>query len=43
VLAERVRAAVGELDALYYAPTPESGFVSAVDLTPQRAEARGPS
>lgn len=39
VLAERVRAAVGELDTLYYAPTPESGFVSAVDLTPQRAEA----
>jgi short-subunit dehydrogenase len=37
-LAERVRAAVGDLDALYYAPTPKDGFVGAADLTPQRAQ-----
>jgi NAD(P)-dependent dehydrogenase (short-subunit alcohol dehydrogenase family) len=37
-LAEQVRALAGELDAIYYAPTPESGFVRAVDLTAQRAE-----
>ena len=37
-LAERIRAAVGELDALYYAPTPSQGFVPAAELTPQRAE-----
>jgi short-subunit dehydrogenase len=36
-LAERVRAAAGELDALYYAPTPDQGFVDAAELTPQRA------
>jgi short-subunit dehydrogenase len=36
-LAEQIRAAVGELDALYYAPTPDPGFVPAVDLTPRRA------
>src|ERR1700728_416783 len=29
VLAEQIRAAVGDLDALYYAPTPEEGFVPA--------------
>jgi short-subunit dehydrogenase len=36
-LAEQIRAATGELDALYYAPTPRDGFVPAADLTPQRA------
>jgi len=36
-LAAQIRATVGELDALYYAPTPEDGFVSATALTPQRA------
>jgi NAD(P)-dependent dehydrogenase (short-subunit alcohol dehydrogenase family) len=36
-LAEQVRAAVGELDALYYAPTPSEGFVPAAELTPERA------
>ena len=30
---------VGALDALYYAPTPEDGFVPAASLTPQRAQA----
>jgi short-subunit dehydrogenase len=37
-LAARVRAVTGELDALYFAPTPDQGFVSAVELTPQRAQ-----
>lgn len=37
-LAAQIRGAVGELDAFYYAPTPEEGFVSATDLTPQRAQ-----
>lgn len=37
-LAEQIRAAVGGLDAIYYAPTPEAGFVSAAGLTPQRAQ-----
>jgi short-subunit dehydrogenase len=37
-LAERVRAVTGEIDALYYAPTPDQGFVSAAELTPQRAQ-----
>jgi short-subunit dehydrogenase len=41
-LAEQVRATVGGLDAIYYAPTPEDGFVPAVDLTPQRAQAYMP-
>jgi short-subunit dehydrogenase len=36
-VAEQVRAQVGRLDALYYAPTPDGGFVPAVDLTAQRA------
>jgi short-subunit dehydrogenase len=36
-LADQIRAAVGELDALYYAPTPRDGFVPAAGLTPQRA------
>ena len=38
-LAEQIRAAVGDLDALYYAPTPEEGFVPAAGLTPDRAQA----
>src|ERR1700722_14389869 len=38
-LAEQIRAAVGDLDALYYAPTPEEGFVPAAGLTPERAQA----
>jgi short-subunit dehydrogenase len=37
-LAKQIRAATGELDALYYAPTPADGFVPAADLTPQRAQ-----
>jgi short-subunit dehydrogenase len=37
-LAERIRTAIGELDALYYAPTPDQGFVAAAELTPQRAQ-----
>lgn len=36
-LAERIRIAVGDLHAIYYAPTAERGFVPAVDLTPERA------
>ena len=37
-LAEQIRATVGDVDALYYAPTPGGGFVPAADLTPQRAQ-----
>ena len=37
-LAERIRAHTGDLDAFYYAPTPNTGFVSAADLTPQHAQ-----
>jgi short-subunit dehydrogenase len=37
-LAEQIRATAGNLDALYYAPTPNTGFVSAADLTAQHAE-----
>jgi short-subunit dehydrogenase len=37
-LAEQIRAKTGNLDALYYAPTPNTGFVAAADLTPQHAE-----
>lgn len=36
-LAERVRARVGHLDAFYYAPTPDGGFVPAANLTARRA------
>jgi short-subunit dehydrogenase len=36
-LAEQIRAEAGDLDALYYAPTPDTGFVAAAKLTPQRA------
>jgi short-subunit dehydrogenase len=38
-LAERIRTTVGDLDALYYAPTPTDGFVPAAQLTPGRARA----
>jgi short-subunit dehydrogenase len=37
-LAEQIRAKAGDLDAFYYAPTPNTGFVPAADLTPQHAE-----
>jgi short-subunit dehydrogenase len=37
-LASAIRARVGSLDAFYYAPTPDTGFVSAADLTPRHAE-----
>ena len=37
-LAEQTRAKAGNLDALYYAPTPADGFVSATNLTPQHAQ-----
>jgi short-subunit dehydrogenase len=36
-LAEQIRAKAGNLDALYYAPTPDTAFVSAASLTPQHA------
>jgi short-subunit dehydrogenase len=36
-LAQQIRAMVGGLDAIYYAPTSDDGFVPAMDLTPQRA------
>jgi len=38
-LARQVRAHVGHLDALYYAPTPDGDFVPAAGLTAQRARA----
>jgi short-subunit dehydrogenase len=41
-LAEQIRANVGALDAIYYAPTPSDGFVAAAELTPQRAQAYMP-
>jgi short-subunit dehydrogenase len=37
-LAEQIRNKAGDLDAFYYAPTPNTGFVSAAELTPQYAE-----
>jgi short-subunit dehydrogenase len=37
-LAEQIRATAGDLDAFYYAPTPNTGFVPAADLTPQHAQ-----
>ena len=37
-LAEQIRAKAGNLDTLYYAPTPNTGFVSAAGLTPQHAQ-----
>lgn len=36
-LAAQLRAAVGHLDVLYYAPTPDGGFVPAADLTSEQA------
>jgi short-subunit dehydrogenase len=36
-LAERIRAAAGNLDAFYYAPTPDTGFVLAASLSPRHA------
>jgi short-subunit dehydrogenase len=37
-LAQQIRATVGGLDAVYYAPTPGAGFAPAADLTPQHAQ-----
>jgi short-subunit dehydrogenase len=37
-LAERIRARAGNPNALYYAPTPDNGFVPAAKLTPQHAQ-----
>lgn len=37
-LAEQIRATAGDLDAFYYAPTPDGGFVSAANLTPRLAQ-----
>jgi short-subunit dehydrogenase len=37
-LAEQIRAKAGHLDAFYYAPTPDTGFVPAANLTPEHAE-----
>ena len=37
-VARQVRAEAGRLDAFYYAPTPDTGFVSAANLTPQHAQ-----
>ncbi len=37
-LAEQIRAKAGHPDALYYAPTPGTGFVPAVSLVPQHAQ-----
>ena len=37
-LAGQIRAKAGDLDAFYYAPTPDTGFVSAASLTPQHAQ-----
>jgi short-subunit dehydrogenase len=37
-LAKRVRDVVGDLDVLYFAPTPDQGFVAATKLTAQRAQ-----
>ena len=37
-LAEQIRAKAGNLDAFYYAPTPDGGFIPAANLTPEQAE-----
>ena len=37
-LAVKIRTKTGNLDAFYYAPTPEERFVPAADLTPKDAE-----
>jgi short-subunit dehydrogenase len=39
MLAEQIRAVTGGLDVIYYAPTPDGGFVPAANLTPERARA----
>ena len=41
-LARQIRATIGDLDVLYYAPTPGEGFIAAADLSPRRAEAYMP-
>ena len=38
-LVEQIRSAAGTVDAIYYAPTPEAGFVRAADLTAASARA----
>jgi short-subunit dehydrogenase len=38
-LIAQVRSAVGELDVLYFAPTPDGGFVPAAELTSEQAAA----
>ena len=37
-MAEQIRARVGNLDAFYYGPTPDGGFIPAAGLTPRRAQ-----
>lgn len=37
-LAAQIRALAGGLDVLYYAPTPDGGFIPAANLTPQGAQ-----
>ena len=37
-LAARIRDKVNNLDAFYYAPTPDGGFIPAINLTPQYAQ-----
>jgi len=37
-LAESIRAVIGEPDVLYFAPTPDHGFVAASELSPLRAQ-----
>ena len=37
-LAQQIRDKVGGLDAFYYAPTPDDGFVPAANLIPQQAQ-----
>ena len=37
-LAKQIRATAGNLDALYYAPTPGGAFVPAAKMTPQHAQ-----
>jgi short-subunit dehydrogenase len=37
-LAAAIRTKTGNLDAIYYAPTPDTGFVPAASLTPEHAQ-----
>jgi short-subunit dehydrogenase len=37
-LVAQIRARIGNLDAFYYAPTPDGGFIPAANLTPQHAQ-----